>query len=292
MRFAARGARASGRELDLSVFDASRVGVLDAAGTTVLIVENSTGARGSALFLKPLDQSPPTQLGPANPLAMTNDGEWIAVLGSGGAFIANGDTITLLPTGEGAARSVRLPVTVSHGAANQRGTNVPQYRTADFSDDGRRLMLPFAQATGSEPRVYVHDFDAGWTKPITPPGVTGPAAFSADGRLVASNQADGLFVYAVDTDERRELPGGPDPGLLERWDSTGERLYFIEREGANARIVERSVATGERRTIREIGAPDPAGVTRFDPRVSRNGEAYAYTLDRWLHNLFIIEGLR
>jgi hypothetical protein len=223
---------------------------------------------------------------------MTDDGEWIAVLGSGGAFVVNGDTITLLPTGEGAARSVRLPVTVSHGAANQRGTNVPQYRTADFSDDGRRLMLPFAQATGSEPRVYVHDFDAGWTKPITPPGVTGPAAFSADGRLVASNQADGLFVYGVDTDERRELPGGADPGLLVRWDASGERLYFVEREGANARIVERSVATGERRTIREIRAPDPAGVTRFDLWVSRNGEAYAYTLDRWLHNLFVIEGLR
>jgi len=34
--------------------------------------------------------------------------------------------------------------------------------------------------------------------------------------------------------------------------------------------------------------PDPAGLTRFDLYVAREGEAYAYTLDRWLTNLFLL----
>jgi hypothetical protein len=47
--------------------------------------------------------------------------------------------------------------------------------------------------------------------------------------------------------------------------------------------------TGARGFLREIRVPDPAGATRFDLSLSRTGEAYAYSLDRWLTNLFVIE---
>ena len=72
----------------------------------------------------------------------------------------------------------------------------------------------------------------------------------------------------------------------------GAGLYFVEPEAASTRLYRRDLATGERRFLREVRAPDPAGVTRFDLHVARDGEAYAYTLDRWLTNLFLLENIR
>jgi hypothetical protein len=37
-------------------------------------------------------------------------------------------------------------------------------------------------------------------------------------------------------------------------------------------------------------ALDPAGVSRFEVHVLRDGQAYVYTLDRILTNLFVVEG--
>ena len=51
------------------------------------------------------------------------------------------------------------------------------------------------------------------------------------------------------------------------------------------------MVTGEREFFREVRVPDPAGVTRFDLWLSRDGESYAYTLDRWLTDLFVIENV-
>jgi hypothetical protein len=58
-----------------------------------------------------------------------------------------------------------------------------------------------------------------------------------------------------------------------------------------ATIVRRDLQSGEREIVREVRAPDPAGVTRFDSWTARDGEAYAYQLDRLLTNLFLVENL-
>jgi len=42
----------------------------------------------------------------------------------------------------------------------------------------------------------------------------------------------------------------------------------------------------------DADAPDPAAVTRFEPWVSRDGEAYAYSLDRVLNSLYVLENVR
>jgi hypothetical protein len=292
MRFSVHGAGpGAARERDLSVFDATRVGHLSASGREILVFENSTGAMDGGLFLRAMDGTAPIQLGAAVPLAITADGASVAVIGDGVTRTIVSDAVTLVPTGPGSARTIRLPITIQHGTGNTWGTNAPEYRTADFSDDGRRLLIPFAREGDRPPRAYVHDLEAGWTRPVTPEGVPGSAALSPDGRFVASSQPEGLFIYDVDTGEQRVVPGGPDPGLLARWSATENAVYMTEQAGATAWLVARDVTTGERRTIREYRAADPAGVLRFDLWVSRDGNSHAYTLDRRLTNLFVVEGL-
>jgi hypothetical protein len=298
MRFSVRGAASlQADERDLSVFDATRVGHLSASGKEIVLLDNSTGAQDGNLFLSPMDgSSAAIQLGVSGPLAIplaiSPDGAWVAVLGDGETSTVEADSITLLPVGVGRARTIRLPVLVRHGTGNVLGTNVPEFRTADFSDDGRRLLIPSARDGDRPPRVFVHDFEAGWTKAITPEDSPGEAALSPDGRFVASSRPDGLFVYDVETGDRSVVPGGPDPGSLVRWSSAPNVVYMVEQDAAAVTLVTRDLVSGERRPLREIRAAEAAGVTRFDVWVSRDGNAYAYSLDRTLSNLFVVEGLR
>ncbi len=288
MRFASRGSPASDEpERDLSVFDATRVAYLSASGKEVLLTDNSAGAQGGSVFLRRLDGSPAVQFDRISPLAITPDGAWIA-----GVRLDRPDVLTLFPVGAGAERDIELPVRIVQVNASNLGTNVPEYRNADFSDDGHRLLIPAALDGDARARVYVHDLDAGWTRPITPAGAPGYAVLSPDGTHVAANERDGLFVYDVDTGERRAVPGGADAGVPARWSNEPNVIFLLEYDGASARLVRRDLVSGERTTVRTLRALDPAGVSRFEAYVSRDGEAYVYTLDRILTNLFVVEGLQ
>ena len=279
-------------ERDLSAFDATRILQLGSAGRNVLLQDTSTASRDrGTLFLRPMDGSAPVQFGNAAGLALTPDGAWIAALGDGAAPTSRSSTITLLPTRAGKPRTIDLPVEIEYGYGNQFGTNVWELRNPEFSADGERLLLPVGRDASGSARAYVHDLVEGWTRPVTPVGVAGPFVLSPDGRFVAGQESDGLYVYSVDTDERRRLPGERDPGMLARWSDDQQSVYLVEQEGAAASIYERSLETGKRTLVRRIRASDPAGVTRFALWVARDGEAYAYTLDRVLTNLFLLENV-
>jgi hypothetical protein len=183
-------------------------------------------------------------------------------------------------------------VTVSYAPTNPFGNSQQRQLYPDFSADGTRLLLAYASDAAGTARAYVYDFDEDRLLAVTPPGVTGPLVLSPDGRHVASNDPGGLAVYAVDTGDVHEVPGGPDPGRLVRWSNEDEYVYLIELQTAGGKLFRRSVITGEREYVRVIRAADPAGVTRFEPWVSRDGQAQAYTLDRVRTNLFVHEGLR
>jgi hypothetical protein len=53
------------------------------------------------------------------------------------------------------------------------------------------------------------------------------------------------------------------------------------------------IETGDRRTLREISAADPAGVWRIHPiRITADGRSCAYSYARRLSDLYVFEGLR
>jgi dipeptidyl aminopeptidase/acylaminoacyl peptidase len=263
---------------------------LNAAGTELLLQDSSTGARErGTLFTRSMDGSPPVQVSSAAGLALTSDGAWIATLGDGSTYTTRSSMITLVPTGGGKPRTFELPVEVEYGAWNQLGTNIWELRNPEFSDDNERLLLPLARDANGRARAYVLDLDDGGTRPVTPEGVPGPFVLSPDGQFVAGAEPDGLYVYSVDTGERRRLPGEPDPGKLARWSEDRQSLYVVEQDGAAASIFERDIETGERALVRRVRAPDPAGIARFDVWVARNGQAFAYSLARVSENLVVLE---
>ena len=139
------------------------------------------------------------------------------------------------------------------------------------------------------PRSYVYDFDEQRSYAVTPEGVTGPVILSPDGKHVASNETDGLYVYEVETRNRRRA-GDVVPGVLSRWSEDDNVVLLIEPSGAGATIVEHDLTTGERRIRKEVRAADEAGITLFDLKLARDGETYAYSANRFLTDLFLLEG--
>jgi Tol biopolymer transport system component len=295
LRHSAHAARRGQTARDLSIYDGTRVVQVRADGEEVLLFDNGLPAGADSSFRRSIAGSPATRLSTAGPLAITADGSLLAAVDApvpGSTLFYGG--LRLVPTGPGSPRQVTLPIAFKQAYSSGVASRAFDHdaRSAEFSADGRRLLLPYGQAPGEPPRVYVHDLDTGQTIPVTPERVTGPAVLSPDGRFVVVKQDESLVEYPVEEGPFRALPGGAEPGMPAGWSRDGRTLHVVEYEGLAARLVARDVETGARRTIDEIRVPDPAGVLRFDVFVARDGEAWAYSLTRSASNLFVVDGLR
>jgi hypothetical protein len=128
--------------------------------------------------------------------------------------------------------------------------------------------------------------------PVTAEGLTGPAALAPDGRAVAVKDQSQVRIYTVDEGSHRLLPGAPEPGNVAAWTSDGRSLLTVEQVEDLARVFRRGLASGARELVREIRVRESAGTTALDILVSRDGQAYAYTKQLRLANVFLVEGLR
>jgi WD40 repeat protein len=228
----------------------------------------------------------PVQIGPGLGIALTPDGETIAMPGEAA------NVLTLRSTVDAQTRNVPLDVSIAYAATNNFGTQLTPYLYPDFSDDGSRLLLPLTVDASGTARAYVVDINDGSQYPVTPAGVVGPVVLSGDGRSVAGIEDGRIVIYDVDTGDSRPAAGSPEPGRLMRWSNDEEFVYVMELQPAGGRLFRRSLITGERTFMREIFAPDQSAVSRFEPWVSRDGESYAYSLDRGLLSLYVLENIR
>ena len=292
LRYSALGQQSGdSRVRNLSVFDASRARSLNASGSHLLIYDNSLGAGAERLFLRPMDGSSYQQLsnrGSVILAALSNDASLVAVLGDGVSTPIPPDMLTLFSVESGTRETVQLDVTTAV-VNNGQGTHAWADQHVEFSDDNRRLLLPNARKGDELPRAWVYDFGERRSYAVTPQGVTGPVILSPDGNFVASNEADGLYVYEVATRDRRRV-ADTDPGMLSRWTDDGNVVLLIEPNGAGATVVERDLDTGQRLVRREIRAADEAGITLLDLYLARDGETYAYSAYRSLTDLYLLEG--
>jgi hypothetical protein len=294
LRYSVHGSpRTDDRGIDLSAFDATRIGHMRADGNVLALWDNSGGSGEDRIFLRAMRGLPPVRLGPGLPFALTPDGSSVAVLHEP---VADSNTfhrtVVLTPTGPGSPRTLALGVEVRQAVSNALGRIDSTSRTADFSADGGRLLIPAGRMPGQPARVYVHDRREGWTKAVTPEHITGPAVLSPDGRRVVVKQGQTLMAYDVDGTGQQPLPGPAEPGMPARWSVDGRAIFLTESDGPAVSVVRRSVDTGRRDVIRQIRLPDPAGVMSFDVWVGADGESAAYATARSTGALFLVDGLR
>jgi DNA-binding winged helix-turn-helix (wHTH) protein/dipeptidyl aminopeptidase/acylaminoacyl peptidase len=258
-------------ERELSWLEGSAAVDLSADGRRMLFGEMMEGGGVSGrIYMRRTDGSPAVHLGDGFPLALSPDGAMAAVR------LHGREGLTLLPTGAGESR------TVATGDVN--------VYLARWFPDGRQLLVGGMRA-GHEGRLYVAGTGEGATlRPLTAE-MTGIGVPSPDGQWVATIGHDGHFVYRADGGGRQLVPGLlPDEWPIQ-WTADGKALYVRREGGLPMPVLRVDVATGTKQMWKELMPADRAGVLWLDPLVTPDGRAYVYTYQRWLTDLYVVDGL-
>jgi eukaryotic-like serine/threonine-protein kinase len=264
---------------DLSWLDLSAVADLSPDGEMLLFYESGEGGGPEySIFLRRTDGSLPVRLGPGRANGLSADGKWalsIPLLDPG--------RIDILPTGPGEIRSLRNP-------------GVKSFDSAGFLGDGQTIFYTERRANG-QPRAYVQDLAGGSPRPALPEGIwVGRSSFSADGRLAAAlcPEKETLCTYPVGGNEGRPVPGLAPRSHVAGWDASG-RLYVNRRHGPVPveRVFRVDHETGRAEPWADVAPPDTTGVVKVSRIVvSRSGNAYAYSFQRRLADLYVVENVR
>jgi eukaryotic-like serine/threonine-protein kinase len=266
------------RERDLSWLDYSFAADLTADGKTVLFSEmGAAGGSTYAVYMRTTEGSPAVRLGEGKAMALSPDGKWVLT-----SLNAAPPRLMLLPTGAGVAREL------------ERG-GIAVYTLGSWFPDGRRIVF-----AGSEPgkgsRLYVQDVDGGAPVPVTPEGtnlILAQNCVSPDGRSVFATGPDGrITIYPLDGGESRPVPGLEPGAFAVRWGADGRSLYTFKIGKVPMTVYLVDVATGERKSWRELNPPDPSGIVVTVPvLVTPDGAAYAYSYLRESSELHLVQGM-
>jgi Tol biopolymer transport system component len=194
-------------------------------------------------------------------------------------------------------------------AALPTGAGVPRVRALPFGDvaaarflpDGDRMVLA-AREKGGPLRLFVADFGGEPPRAFGPDislrlvsaRETAPMIISPDGRFVAyAESAGGTTVVPIEGGEVRRVPGVGVNEIPVQWSADGRRLFMFDQGQIPARLVTRDIAGGEARLVRLIEPRDPVGVSGiWHISITQDGQAYAYSYQQNLSDLFLVEGLQ
>jgi Tol biopolymer transport system component len=158
-------------------------------------------------------------------------------------------------------------------------------------------------------RLYVRDLEGGAVRPISPEGFFASAmskAISPDGRLALGaaqgprREGDALFPDRATVILLTDGSGPPRvaPGVdakreaAIRWTEDGRGIFVFERAAIPFDIFKVDLATGARTPWMRIAPADLAGAS-VTPlvRLSADGTVCAYSLQRLLSELYLLDGL-
>ena len=265
------------KERELSWLDMSHPAALSDDGKTLVITEQGEASRGApSVYLRGTDGSPAVRLGEGRGLALSSDGKWVlASLDSSGQ---KPPSLLLLPTGPGQTRVLK-----NGGLAD--------YGWGAFLPDGKRIIFG-AHPSGGKSRLYMQEIPEGDPRPFGPEGAAiweWSSPVSPDGRFVVARLGARAVLCPLEGAAVRPIPG-VDVASEDRpsqWTSDGRSLY-VSRIG-EPRVWLVDVATGQRRLWKEI---QPTAGRFFRMRVTPDGRSYVYTTQRFLSELYVVEGLR
>jgi len=262
-------------EKDLSWLDLSDRPILSADGKTIVFTEQS-GSLGAnyAVCLRRTDGSPVVRLGEGTPQDLSPDGKWALAI-----VPTSPQQLVLYPTGAGEARRL------------ERG-GIESYESAVFFPDGKSTLV-CGHEPGHASRCYVQEIGGGKPRAVTPEG-TSHAILSPDASLtLVKARGGGLVFYPVGGGEGRPVPGTTPDDVAIRWSRDGSSLFVGRGSAVPLRIERLNLASGRRDTVRTLGPADLGGVTSVSsPFLAMDEKSYAYSFQRTISHLFLVEGAR
>jgi len=262
-------------ERELGWFGWSELRDISRDGRKILFEEEGDGGGANyTVFLRDTDGSPPARLGEGLAGAISPDGKWVVTLPNKvGAF-------SLVPTGAGEARQI------THDSVS--------YGQVRFLPDGKHLLAVGIEA-GHGGRDYLIDVSSGESKPITPEGVSG-VNISPDGKYTVVRGPGGQRgIWPLEGGGLRPIPGIDAKYSVIGWTPDGGSVYVVPNGGRRT-VVEVSrvnIQTGKMEPWKTFGAGTAAGVASVGlPRLSADGNAYAYLYIRVLSEAYVVKGLR
>ena len=261
-------------ERTLSWFDWSLLQDISRDGKTIIFSETgeAVGTHYS-MFLRKTDGSPAVRLGDGGFGRLSPDGKWV---------ISEDGTpakLTLLPTGVG------QPKPITDGQFNHFNTL--------WMPDGKSIVYSAAEP-GHGRRTYMQGIDpVSPARPITPEGVLGNIV-SPDGQyLLAIDDKRQRWIYPLAGGEPKKLAVSleSDEGIVSFFGD--DNTLLVRNRALPVKVFRIDIATGRRELFKEIVPADPAGVQSIPGvRFSADGKSYAYTVGRFLSDLYVVDGLK
>ena len=263
------------KERDLSWLDWSTPGDLSADGSTILFTESGEGGGPKyAVFMRKTDGSPAIRLSEGTGAALSPDGKWAIVRPN-----TPPAPLMLLPTGAGESRPL------FQDSINHLSTR--------WLPDGKHVVF-----SGNEPghgfRFYVEGLDENKPRPISPEGVNPAVILSPKGESVASTGPDGrVYLYPTAGGDPVAVRGAEPGEVPTGWSGDGKLLYVYRFGEIPARVFQVNVATGERKSWKQLVPADSAGIdTIRGIELAVDGKSYVYGYIRTLSDLYLVEDLK
>jgi hypothetical protein len=266
------------RERDMSWFDWSFSRDLSEDGKTMLFEEEGAGGGPNySVFVRNTDGSPAIKLGEGYALSLSPDGKYAMSL-----LPSEIDHMTLLPTGSGETKTVKIP-----------GISFINAPMGWFKDNNRFVFG--GNQSGKQPRWWLYEMSISKLTPITKEGILGQAVLiSDDESSILARSEQGYAFYSLQGKELNQVPALTIEDALIQWASDNKSVFVVNRRNENPlQVTHVDLSDGKRVLWKEITPSDPAGIAgRGFMVMTRDGKTYAYTFRRVLSDLYLVPGLQ
>jgi Tol biopolymer transport system component len=261
---------------DLSLRLGSMARGIPADARAVVVTDQSSP--GYAVYLRPIDGSPPIRLGEGDGYGLSPDGRWVLAVTS--RFPRR---ILLHPTGTGQTRELSNPAGLV-------------FEFLRWLPDGRIVM--FASVPGLGHRSgYVLDPAGGPPHPFTGPDVE-PVRYwaipvSPDGTRVVAHDLQGrLNAYRLDGGTPESIEGISPLDLPLEWSADGGALLVARLGELPWRVRRHELASGRETPLTEIAPGQVAGVRLSQVFLTPDGRSWVHSYSRLLTDLYLADGVR
>jgi serine/threonine protein kinase len=262
-------------ERDLSWLDTSYVSDLSSDGKQMLFLELSYGeGRNTAMYFRKTDGSPAVLLGYGNRPSLSPDGKSVVAIRDD----SGQSQLVILPTGAGETKLLTI--------------KDMRYESAEWLPNGQEILF-LGSDSGRRVRTYIQDLAGGAARPVTPEGVKA-SHVSPDGKFFVTLTPDHFALLPIAGGKIRVIATAEPGERAVRWSVDGQYL-FIRRpmqDGRRMQLLRLNVATGQKQVWKDLGPADPVGAAVISVAITPDGKSYAYSYQRGLSNLYLLEGVK